>query len=86
MCPMETNAQHYYVFEVTGPSSNSPMAPVKTGRVRVLADSHAEALNVVSVEMPSSSRIAFAAIDPGPKLCTDRRCAVCYPSRRNGGQ
>lgn len=86
MCPMETTAHHTYVFTVERRASFGAGVVTRNLEVSVLAESHAAALTTALQDHPEARRIYLADIRPGRELCTDERCSVCYPSRRNGGR
>lgn len=83
---METTSQHHYTFTVEEPGTFGVVPSVNRREASADADSHAEALNVVSAANPKAARIYLARIDKIGAGCGDERCAVCYPSRRNGGR
>lgn len=83
---MTKRPQHLYnlrIESVTG-RETAPVGSITA--MSVVAESARAAEAVARNTVPFSHRVTLAEIRKVGDGCGDERCAICHPSRRNGGR
>lgn len=80
MSSMGIHEPHRYTFEVAGWGRSPELGETRTFRASTVAPSLAVAERRCRAMYRKARSVMLVNVSPGPKPCTDARCAVCWPS------